>query len=62
MGYPNKHAEIQRTIRTAYGQESPTYEGDYKLRAFQELKIKNQNAQYSCCFSRSSKCKKFSAK
>jgi len=45
MGYPNKHAEIQRTIRTAYGQESPTYEGDYKLRAFQELKIKNQNAR-----------------
>ena len=47
MGYPNKHAEIQRTIRTAHGQEGPSYEGDYKLRAFQELKIKLKAIQTS---------------
>ena len=45
MGYPDKHAEIQRAIRTAHGQEGPTYEGDYKLRAFQELKSTSENAR-----------------
>jgi photosystem II stability/assembly factor-like uncharacterized protein len=45
MGYPDKHAEIQRAIRTAHGQKGPTYQGDYQLRAFQELKNRNQNAR-----------------
>ena len=45
MGYPDKHAEIQRAIRTAHGQKGPTYQGDYQLRAYKELKNKNQNAR-----------------
>ena len=45
MGYPDKHAEIQRKIRTAYGQEAPTYEEGYQLKEFKKLQAKNQNAR-----------------
>ena len=42
MGYPDKHTEIQKLMKTGYGQDGPTYEGGYQLKEFNlNNKIKN---------------------
>ena len=45
MGYPDKHTEIQKLMKTGYGQDGPTYEGGYQLKEFKKLQARNQNAR-----------------
>ena len=45
LGYPNKHTELQKIMKTGYGQDGPTYEGGYQLKEFLKLQARNQNAR-----------------
>ena len=45
MGYPNKHTELQKLIKTGYGQDGPTYEGGYQLKEFKKLQARNHSAR-----------------
>ena len=51
MGYPNKHTEIQKLMKTGYGQDGPTYEGGYQLKEFKKLQARNQNARQKTVYS-----------
>ena len=45
MGYPDKHTELQKLMKTGYGQDGPTYEGGYQLKEFKKLQTRNQSAR-----------------
>ena len=45
MGYPDKHTEIQKLMKTGFGKGGPTYEGGYQLKEFKKLQARNQNAR-----------------
>ena len=45
MGYPDKHTELQKLMKTGYGQDGPTYEGGYQLKEFKKLQVRNQSAR-----------------
>ena len=45
LGFPDKHTELQKLMKTGYGQDRPTYEGGYQLKEFKKLQVRNQNAR-----------------
>ena len=47
LGFPDKHTELQKLMKTGHGQDGPTYEGGYQLKEFKKLQ-----AEKSECTSR----------
>ena len=45
LGFPDKHTELQKLMKTGHGQDGPTYEGGYQLKEFKKLQARNQNAR-----------------